>query len=161
MRGWLQEGDDEYSPSKKSKKANKRGSAAGKKKKGGSDNDSDEDWGKGKKKRGSAAGAKKAGVSNFEFDNMDLYFRLLTIERFQGAKRTGGGYTKPVKLSADLAALVGEDTMPRHEVVKRVWAIIKERNLYVCNLSFFVLFQGVHMSLTVTIFKICYELTLW
>lgn len=50
---------------------------------------------------------------------------------FQGAKRGGGGYTKPVNLSPELAALVGEEAMPRHEVVKRVWAIIKERNLYV------------------------------
>lgn len=50
----------------------------------------------------------------------------------QGAKRGGGGgYTKPVNLSPELAALVGEEAMPRHEVVKRVWAIIKERNLYV------------------------------
>lgn len=99
------EGDDEYSPKKKTAKkgAAKRG---GRKKKGGSDDDSDEDWGKGKKKR--ASGAKKA----------------------PGAKRGGGGYTKAVNLSPELAALVGEDCMPRHEVVKRIWALIKERNLY-------------------------------
>ncbi|XP_065224095.1 uncharacterized protein Non2 [Planococcus citri] len=102
------EGDDEYSPKKKSAKkgAAKRG-AGGRKKKGGSDDDSDEDWGKGKKK-GRASAAKKA----------------------PGAKRGGGGYTRPVNLSPELAALVGEDQMPRHEVVKRIWAIIKERNLY-------------------------------
>jgi upstream activation factor subunit UAF30 len=100
------ENDDEYSPKKKAaKKPAKRG-AAGRKKKGGSDDDSDEDWGKGKKKGG--GGAKKAG----------------------GAKRGGGGYTKPIKLSPELSALVGENEMPRHEVVKRIWAIIKERNLY-------------------------------
>lgn len=33
-------------------------------------------------------------------------------------------------LSPELAALVGQDSMARHEVVKKVWAIIKERNLY-------------------------------
>lgn len=97
-------GDDEYSPKKKTAKkpAGKRGS---KKKKGGSDDDSDEDWGKNKKKK--AAGAKAGG----------------------GAKRSSG-YTKPVNLSPELAAIVGENQMPRHEVVKRIWAIIKERNLY-------------------------------
>lgn len=133
----LQEGDDEYSPSKKSKKANKRGSAAGKKKKGGSDDDSDEDWGKGKKKRGGGGAApKKAGVSRIWFGWLDLnIFLWLTLWYFQGAKRGGGGgYTRPIKLSAELAAVVGEDSMPRHEVVKRIWAIIKERNLYVCFL---------------------------
>lgn len=102
------EGDDEYSPKKKSaKKGSAKRGGGGRKKKGGSDDDSDEDWGKGKKK-GRAPAAKKA----------------------PGAKRGGGGYTKAVNLSPELAALVGEDCMPRHEVVKRVWAIIKERNLY-------------------------------
>lgn len=40
-------------------------------------------------------------------------------------------------LSPELAAVVGSESMARHEVVKKVWAIIKERNLYVsiagCN----------------------------
>lgn len=95
-------GDDEYSPKKKT--AKKPAGKRGRKKKGGSDDDSDEDWGKKKKK---AAGAKNAG----------------------GAKRSSG-YTKPVNLSPELAAIVGENQMPRHEVVKRIWALIKERNLY-------------------------------
>lgn len=46
------------------------------------------------------------------------------------AKGKGNGYTRPYKLSADLAAVVGADEMPRHEVVKKVWEIIKSRNLY-------------------------------
>lgn len=51
-------------------------------------------------------------------------------------KRGGGGgaksgYTKPCNLSPELAKLVGKDSMPRHEVVKKIWAIIKERDLYV------------------------------
>lgn len=58
---------------------------------------------------------------------------IINVTNFQGAKRGGGGgYTRPIKLSAELAAVVGEESMPRHEVVKRIWAIIKERNLYVC-----------------------------
>jgi len=51
-------------------------------------------------------------------------------------KRGGGGggakgYTRSLTLSKDLAKLMGEEKMARHEVVKRMWAIIKERNLYV------------------------------
>lgn len=44
--------------------------------------------------------------------------------------RKGTGFTRPYKLSPQLAAVVGDDFLPRHEVVKRVWAIINERNLY-------------------------------
>jgi len=70
-----------------------------KKRKGGDEDDSDEDWGKRKKKPGT------------------------------GKKRGGGGFTKPYKLSEELAAVVGGDVMPRHEVVKKLWAFIKEREL--------------------------------
>uniref|UniRef100_A0A1B6CH75 Uncharacterized protein n=1 Tax=Clastoptera arizonana TaxID=38151 RepID=A0A1B6CH75_9HEMI len=99
------ESDEEYSPSKKAK-GRPKGKGAGKgRKKKGSDSDSDEDWGKGKK--ASSGGAKKGG----------------------GAKRAGG-YTKVCTLSPELAAVVGQDSMARHEVVKKVWAIIKEKNLY-------------------------------
>lgn len=53
----------------------------------------------------------------------------------KGEKKTGGskkgtGYMRPYQLSPQLAAVVGADCLPRHEVVKRVWAIIKERSLY-------------------------------
>ncbi|CAH1962150.1 unnamed protein product [Acanthoscelides obtectus] len=47
-----------------------------------------------------------------------------------GGKKGGSGYTKTMTLSPELAALVGSDSMARHEVVKKVWAIIKEKNLY-------------------------------
>jgi len=48
------------------------------------------------------------------------------------AKRGGNsGYTKSVTLSPELASLMGSEALPRHEVVKKMWAIIKERNLYV------------------------------
>jgi len=71
------------------------------KKKKGSESDSDEDWGKKK-------GGKKGG----------------------GGRKGGGGYTKSLQLSPELAALVGAESMARHEVVKKVWSIIKEKNLY-------------------------------
>ncbi len=36
---------------------------------------------------------------------------------------------KPMKLSAELAAVVGEGPMPRSEVTKKIWAYIKEHGL--------------------------------
>lgn len=45
-------------------------------------------------------------------------------------KGRGGGYTRPCKLSPALADLVGASSLPRYEVVKQVWAIIKQNNLY-------------------------------
>lgn len=44
--------------------------------------------------------------------------------------RKSTGFTRSYKLSSELSALMGCDSLPRHEVVKKVWAIIKERNLY-------------------------------
>lgn len=61
---------------------------------------------------------------------MSLVFFLFLLNQGGGAKRGGGGYTKSLNLSPELAALVGSDMMARHEVVKKIWAIIKERNLY-------------------------------
>ncbi|XP_015190482.1 PREDICTED: upstream activation factor subunit spp27 [Polistes dominula] len=99
--------DEEYSP-QKPKATPKKGKPGKKGKKKGSDSDSDEDWGKNKKAPGSAA--KKGGGG--------------------GGKGKGGGYTRAITLSPELAAVVGADQMARHEVVKKVWSIIKERNLY-------------------------------
>lgn len=47
-----------------------------------------------------------------------------------GAKGKSTGFTRPYTLSPDLASIMGTDSCPRHEVVKKVWSIIKERNLY-------------------------------
>jgi len=44
-------------------------------------------------------------------------------------KGGGNGYTAPVKLTEELADIVGGDEMPRHEVVKRMWAYIKDNKL--------------------------------
>merc|ERR1719315_115092 len=51
-------------------------------------------------------------------------------EKAEGGKKKETGFTKTCKLSPNLAALMGQEEMPRHEVVKKMWAIIKERNLY-------------------------------
>jgi len=93
-------GDDDYEPGKKSPRKPK---ASPKKRKASDDDDSDEDWGKRKKAQ-------------------------------QNAKKGGGrgkksAFTKSFKLSPELADVVGSDVMPRHEVVKKLWAVIKEREL--------------------------------
>lgn len=91
-------------------------------KKKGSDSDSDEDWGKVKKAQG--GGAKKGGG---------------------GGKGVGGkgGYTRAITLSPELSAVVGAEQMARHEVVKKIWSIIKERNLYVSVTSCMVFFYDI------------------
>ncbi|XP_065079279.1 uncharacterized protein Non2 [Ochlerotatus camptorhynchus] len=97
--------DDDYKPTKGPKGAAKK-AGPGRKKKGGSDSDSDEDWKRSKPKAKKAApGAKKGGGK-------------------------GTGFTRPYNLSPELAAICGAEALPRHEVVKKVWTIIKERNLY-------------------------------
>jgi len=47
----------------------------------------------------------------------------------KGGKKQGTGYTKLCKLSPELARVMGEESMARHEVVKKMWALIKEKNL--------------------------------
>lgn len=45
-------------------------------------------------------------------------------------KGKGTGFTRPYKLSPELSELMGAKELPRHEVVKNIWKIIKEKNLY-------------------------------
>jgi len=85
---------------KNKKKATLFMTATPKRKKKCSDDDSDDDF-KPKKKK------KKAGGG--------------------GAKAIG--WTFPIKLSEQLAEVVGGDEMPRYEVLTRMWAYIKENNL--------------------------------
>nr|XP_043624719.1 upstream activation factor subunit spp27-like [Erigeron canadensis] len=44
-------------------------------------------------------------------------------------KKKGGGFSKPCALSPQLQKLVGEPQMARTEVVKKLWAYIKEKDL--------------------------------
>merc|ERR1711996_31364 len=44
-----------------------------------------------------------------------------------GAK--GGGLTKPMKVSADLKAIIGKDQSSRAQCVKELWAYLKKNNL--------------------------------
>lgn len=43
--------------------------------------------------------------------------------------KINSAFMKPMTVSADLAAVVGEGPMPRSEVVKKLWEYIKKRNL--------------------------------
>lgn len=45
------------------------------------------------------------------------------------AKKANSAFMKPLKLTADLEAVVGKGPMPRSEVVKKLWVYIKKNNL--------------------------------
>lgn len=44
-------------------------------------------------------------------------------------KKANSAFMKPLKLTADLEAVVGKGPMPRSEVVKKLWIYIKKNNL--------------------------------
>jgi chromatin remodeling complex protein RSC6 len=44
-------------------------------------------------------------------------------------RKAGGGLARPVKPSAELAAIVGSDPLPRSQVVSKVWDHIRKNNL--------------------------------
>ncbi|MDP3975221.1 MAG: SWIB/MDM2 domain-containing protein [Candidatus Jorgensenbacteria bacterium] len=45
------------------------------------------------------------------------------------AEKANSAFMKPMQISTDLAAVVGEGPMPRSEVVKKLWVYIKAHNL--------------------------------
>lgn len=45
------------------------------------------------------------------------------------AEKKVSAFMKPMKVSEDLAAVVGKGPMPRSEVVKALWVYIKKHNL--------------------------------
>ena len=45
------------------------------------------------------------------------------------APKANSAFMKPMKISDDLAAVVGKGPMPRSEVVKALWVYIKKNNL--------------------------------
>ena len=82
----------------------------------------------------------EAGNDLFSGMNKGRGTRLLSVDKHNrvsgGGKRKidlsssgGGGFTAPVRLSEELSAFLGEETLPRTEVTKRVWKYIKEHNL--------------------------------
>ncbi len=43
--------------------------------------------------------------------------------------KTNSAFMKPMNVSEDLAAVIGNGPMPRSEVTKKIWAYIKKNNL--------------------------------
>lgn len=74
-------------------------------------------------------------VSNLDFRHFSSPCEQQSPAKKPAAAGGGGGrgkksaFTKSFKLSPELADVVGADVMPRHEVVKKLWAVIKEREL--------------------------------
>ncbi|XP_009629952.1 upstream activation factor subunit UAF30-like isoform X2 [Nicotiana tabacum] len=50
-------------------------------------------------------------------------------EKMNGEAKKKGGFNKPCALSPQLQKLVGESELGRPEVVKKIWAYIREKNL--------------------------------
>ena len=110
------------------------GRAVRRKKRGGSSDEeggssSGEEWGRAKRaSRGRGGGAgrgrgkkrKPAGSDSDAGSGSD---------QPKKKRKSGGGFTKSMTLSEDLAAVVGTKEAPRHEVVKQMWNYIKENNL--------------------------------
>merc|ERR1712200_318964 len=90
---------------------------------GGSDYEPDEPVRIGRKK-GRAAPKRKYGSDD---DSSGEEWGAAKKKKSSGGGKNG--YTAPVKLSAELADIVGDNEMPRHEVVKRMWNYIKENKL--------------------------------
>ena len=44
-------------------------------------------------------------------------------------QKSNSAFMKPMNISSELAAVVGQGPMPRSEVVKKLWVYIKEHNL--------------------------------
>jgi len=100
-----------------------RGKVSKKKSRRDSDDESSgEEWG-GRKKSSSKKGRKRRGSS--EEDDSDYEKPKPKAKR----SSKGNGYTAPVKLSSELADIVGGDEMPRHEVIKKMWQYIKDNKL--------------------------------
>lgn len=132
------EEDGSESEPEKTKTKSKRTSNAKKRKHAGSDDGSNDDSEsdaaseeeyKAQKTAAKGKKSRKAANSNSESDN-DWKKPKKAKKTAGGAKGKSTGFTRPYTLSPQLAAIMGTESSPRHEVVKKVWSIIKERNLY-------------------------------
>merc|ERR1711974_369012 len=60
---------------------------------------------------------------------LDLPFKFFKNKTKNLNMPKGAGLTKPMKLSADLADVVGKKEASRAECIKQLWAYIKKNNL--------------------------------
>lgn len=51
------------------------------------------------------------------------------LKFYANMAKSNSAFMKPMKLSADLEAVVGKGPMPRSEVVKKLWVYIKKNGL--------------------------------
>jgi len=117
-------GGSDYEPDEPVKVSKARKTSNKKAKYGSDEESSGEEWGGSKKKSASKKGRKKKSA-----DSDDSDYEKPKKKRKSAGGGKANGYTAPVKLTAELADIVGGDEMPRHEVVKRMWAYIKENQL--------------------------------
>ena len=140
-------GGSDYEPDEPVGRGGGRGRAKFSKKKTRRDSDDDssgEEWG-GRKK---SSASKKSRKRKDSSDDDDSDYEKPKPKRTNKGGGKGNGYTAPVKLSSELADIVGGEEMPRHEVkkyfdnssqsvialcslqvVKRMWQYIKENKL--------------------------------
>ena len=83
-----------------------------------------EEWGKkrkgkGRRRKKKFSDSEEASMSSSDSDG----------PKKKRGKQVNTGYTKPVKISEDLEAIIGVKEAPRHEVIKLMWAYIKENKL--------------------------------
>lgn len=119
----MQDSESEDEPEVESEPETKRKSAA--KRKPIVDDSDGSDY---KPKKKAPARKKKRGSS--DDDDSDEDWRETKKKNKKGGPAKATGFTRPYKLSPELSELMGADELPRHEVVKQVWKIIKEKNLY-------------------------------
>ncbi|KAG5673816.1 hypothetical protein PVAND_003832 [Polypedilum vanderplanki] len=109
----VQDDDSDYDKNKRTSSARKRKA----------DSDSEDDY---KPTKTASKSKKKKNSSDYDDDDSDEDWK----DSKKKKKGKATGFTRPYKLSKDLAELMGKKEMARHEVVKNVWKIIKEKNLY-------------------------------
>jgi len=135
--------DEDFKPKRKSAAASRssgrrgvRGSAGSQRKRRGAyasaseeseEESSGEEWGR---KKGSKGGRGR-GKRKQRYESESGSDMVSSDDSGPPMKRQGKatGFTKDLKLSDELAAVVGTSKAPRHEVVKQLWAYIKENNL--------------------------------
>ena len=112
-----------------------RGKPAKSKARRDSDGSSGEEWGGAKKKGGAKGRKKRAGDSSDEGDSD--YEKPKAKKKKAGGGGGKNGYTAPVKLSENLADIVGGDEMPRHEVRHKIDSLVRTLEVVIFLFMFY------------------------
>jgi upstream activation factor subunit UAF30 len=91
--------------------------------------DKDDDYAPGSAKKAKKTKTKKRKADSDDDDSDEDWAKKKKKPSGGGGGRKKSAFTKSFRLSPELADVVGAEIMPRHEVVKKLWAVIKERNL--------------------------------